>query len=103
MSFMDNFYLTGKKAIITGGAKGLGFGMTEALCEAGAEVVEVAIEVVDTDDSTLTDGSEAELTAVEILVISDVDAPVDDVPPPQATSNKVAEITKKDSLRLFIY
>ena len=39
MSFMDNFYLTGKKAIITGGAKGLGFGMTEALCEAGAEVV----------------------------------------------------------------
>ena len=39
MSFMDNFYLTGKKAIITGGAKGLGLGMTEALCEAGAEVV----------------------------------------------------------------
>ena len=71
--------------------------------EAGAEVVEVAIEVVGTDDSTLTDGSEAELTAVETLVISDVDAPVDDVPPPQATNNKVVEITKKDSLRLFIY
>lgn len=39
MSFMDNFYLTGKKAIITGGAKGLGLGMTKALCQAGAEVV----------------------------------------------------------------
>ena len=39
MSFMDNFYLTGKKAIISGGAKGLGLGMTKALCQAGAEVV----------------------------------------------------------------
>lgn len=39
MSFMDNFYLTSKKAIITGGAKGLGLGMTKALCHAGAEVV----------------------------------------------------------------
>lgn len=39
MDFMKNFYLTGKKAIVTGGAKGLGLGMTEALCEAGAQVV----------------------------------------------------------------
>ena len=39
MSFMDKFYLTGKKAIVTGGAKGLGLGMTQALCEAGADVV----------------------------------------------------------------
>lgn len=39
MDFMKSFYLTGKRAIITGGAKGLGLGMTTALCEAGAEVV----------------------------------------------------------------
>lgn len=39
MDFMKSFYLTGKRAIITGGAKGLGLGMTIALCEAGAEVV----------------------------------------------------------------
>lgn len=39
MDFMKSFYLHGKRAIITGGAKGLGLGMTEALCEAGAEVV----------------------------------------------------------------
>ena len=36
---MKSFYLQGKRAIITGGAKGLGLGMTVALCEAGAEVV----------------------------------------------------------------
>lgn len=45
MSFMDdNFYLTSKKAIITGGAKGLGLGMTKALCHAGAEVVIIVLK-----------------------------------------------------------
>lgn len=39
MSFMEKFYLKGKKAIITGGAHGLGAGIAEGLCEAGAEVV----------------------------------------------------------------
>lgn len=33
------FDLTGKKAIVTGGNKGLGFGMSQALCEQGASVV----------------------------------------------------------------
>lgn len=36
---MGYFDLTGKTAIITGGGKGLGCAMTEALCEAGAKVV----------------------------------------------------------------
>lgn len=39
MLFMENFYLKGKKAIVTGGGGGLGAAMAEGLCEAGAEVV----------------------------------------------------------------
>ena len=36
---MNMFDVMGKKAIITGSSRGLGFAMAEALCEAGAEVV----------------------------------------------------------------
>ena len=36
---MDLFNLTGKKAIITGASRGLGFGAAEGLLEAGAEAV----------------------------------------------------------------
>ena len=36
---MNLFDLTGRKAIVTGGTRGLGHGMAEGLMEAGAEVV----------------------------------------------------------------
>lgn len=36
---MQLFDLTGKKAIVTGGGRGLGYGLAEGLMEAGAEVV----------------------------------------------------------------
>jgi len=39
---MDLFDLTGKCAIVTGGNRGLGLGITEGLCEAGAAVVIIA-------------------------------------------------------------
>lgn len=39
---MNLFDLTGKTAIVTGGNRGLGKGMTEGLCEAGAKVVILA-------------------------------------------------------------
>ncbi len=39
---MDLFDLSGKHAIVTGGSRGLGHGMAEGLCEAGAEVVLLA-------------------------------------------------------------
>ena len=36
---MGKFDLTGRKALVTGGARGLGAGMAEALAEAGASVM----------------------------------------------------------------
>ena len=36
---MKLFDLTGRKAIVTGGTRGLGYGMAEGLMEAGAEVM----------------------------------------------------------------
>ena len=35
---MELFDLTGRKAIVTGGTRGLGYGMAEGLMEAAAEV-----------------------------------------------------------------
>ncbi len=39
MSVLDQFKLDGKRALVTGGSKGLGLEMARALVEAGAEVV----------------------------------------------------------------
>ncbi len=39
MSILKMFDLTGKNAIVTGGGRGLGKGMAEGLCQAGANVV----------------------------------------------------------------
>ena len=36
---MSKFDLTGRKALVTGGARGLGAGMAEALARAGASVM----------------------------------------------------------------
>lgn len=49
-TFMDQFSLAGKKAIVTGGAKGLCNGMAQALHEAGAEVV--LLDVLDTVEAS---------------------------------------------------
>lgn len=54
--FMDKFSLKGKKAIVTGGAKGLCNGMAQALHEAGAEVV--LLDILDVvEESAKTMGS----------------------------------------------
>ena len=45
---MELFNIEGKKAIVTGGTRGLGYGMAEGLMEAGCEVV-----IVGTSDKSM--------------------------------------------------
>lgn len=42
MSILDQFLLEGKTALVTGCRRGIGFGMTEALAEAGADIIGVS-------------------------------------------------------------
>ena len=42
MNLIDMFGMKGKKAIVTGGSRGLGYAMAEGLHEAGAEIVLIA-------------------------------------------------------------
>jgi NAD(P)-dependent dehydrogenase (short-subunit alcohol dehydrogenase family) len=42
MSVLDTFALTGKKALVTGGNRGIGFALTRGLAEAGAKVAFVS-------------------------------------------------------------
>src|SRR5688500_9801424 len=48
-SILDSFKLTGKTAIVTGAARGLGQGMALALAEAGADIV--AVDILAADDT----------------------------------------------------
>lgn len=60
---MSIFDLTGKKAIVTGGSRGLGHGMAEGLLEAGCEVVIIGTRetIKDrADNSTKRDSSARE-------------------------------------------
>ncbi|HEX2853944.1 MAG TPA: 2-dehydro-3-deoxy-D-gluconate 5-dehydrogenase KduD [Opitutaceae bacterium] len=48
-SILDSFKLTGKTAIVTGAARGLGQGMSLALAEAGADIV--AVDILPAEDT----------------------------------------------------
>ena len=50
MAILDKFKLDGKTALVTGCSKGIGFGISKGLAEAGADIIGVS--------STLEKGSE---------------------------------------------
>lgn len=61
MSIFDRFNLTGRRALITGGSRGLGLEMARALAQAGAEII-------------ITGSSEANLVAATEELIHDCHA-----------------------------
>lgn len=74
MSILDRFRLDGKRALITGGSRGLGRSMAQALAEAGADLV-----LVGRDEATLT-AAQGELknTGRDIqIVVGDAGVPAE--------------------------
>ncbi|MGW5383645.1 SDR family NAD(P)-dependent oxidoreductase [Nocardia sp. NPDC003963] len=66
---MTSYDLGGRAALVTGGARGLGAGMAQALAEAGASVVVADIEADDgraTVDKLRAQGSRAEFVALNV-------------------------------------
>jgi 2-deoxy-D-gluconate 3-dehydrogenase len=73
MSILNSFKLDGKVAIVTGVSRGLGFGMAQALAEAGADVVGIGMS----DDSRIAEivrstgrrylGIKADLTSSSVV------------------------------------
>ncbi|NPV54372.1 MAG: glucose 1-dehydrogenase [Firmicutes bacterium] len=80
MSVMDSFKLTGKVAIVTGAAQGLGEAMAQALAEAGADIViaDINEDLARSTARRLSDATGRQCIAIRADVTneSDVDAMV---------------------------
>ena len=63
------FDITNKKAIVTGGSKGLGYGAAEALCDAGCEVVIIGSskKVFETADSFSKKGYNCKAVQADLI------------------------------------
>ena len=71
--YLDRFRVTGRRALVTGGGRGIGLACAEALAEAGAEVV-----VVDNDEANAAQGLESQRAkgfAARSIVLDITDAP----------------------------
>jgi NAD(P)-dependent dehydrogenase (short-subunit alcohol dehydrogenase family) len=76
MSVLDKFALTGKKALVTGGNRGIGEAIARGLAEAGADVVIAARDGARNDDSVAraaADGLSVRAIAADITRDADVE------------------------------
>ena len=62
MNAKDLFNIEGRKAIVTGGTRGLGYGMAEGLMEAGCEVA-----IVGTSDKVLMSQKDSVIEASSVM------------------------------------
>jgi NAD(P)-dependent dehydrogenase (short-subunit alcohol dehydrogenase family) len=74
---LESFKLTGKVALVTGGARGLGLTMATALAEAGADVALSGRSIGPAEEAaakiTSATGRKAKAYAADVIVASDVD------------------------------
>jgi NAD(P)-dependent dehydrogenase (short-subunit alcohol dehydrogenase family) len=76
MSVLDQFILTNRRALVTGGARGLGRVMAEALAQAGADVV-ITSRSADSADAAASDvaastGRKVVGLAADVAIASDI-------------------------------
>jgi len=76
MSVKDLFDLSGKTALITGGSRGLGLQIAEALGEAGAKILLTSRKAADLEESAahLQERVEATLDSLVELAADELDA-----------------------------
>lgn len=75
MNIIDKFRLDGKKAMVTGGARGIGMNIVTALAQAGADVAIVDYDIVTAEETAGRIGKE---TGKEIFAVkADVTSPED--------------------------
>lgn len=76
---MNKFSLEGKRAIITGGGSGLGFGMAKVFIEAGAKVIIIGKSVDKLIDAQKQLGEQCEYISFDVTDLSKIPALVDDI------------------------
>ncbi|NBO91726.1 MAG: SDR family oxidoreductase [Planctomycetia bacterium] len=92
MSVFDQFRLTGRRALITGGSRGLGRAMAQALAEAGADLVLIGR----TTESLERAKAELETLSCHVEVVTA------DVSEPETASLVCSEVLKRGNIDILI-